>query len=102
MALPTAPIVAGSIIGGYYVARQSKNRQLGGAVLAAGGAVAKRQWYSKRGAPTTLALTGIYYGAFGVSHPLAKKIGAWPSVLTVAGIAAASAWVLSDRKPARR
>ena len=38
-------------------------------------------------------------GGFGASHPLAKKIGAWPSVLTVAGIAAASAWVLNDRKP---
>ena len=98
MAFPTAPIVAGSLIGGYYVARQTKNRPLGGAVLAAGGAIAKKQWYSRSGVPTTLVLTGIYYGAFGASHPLAKKIGAWPSVLTVAGVAAASAYVLNDRK----
>ena len=34
MAIPTAPIVAGSLIGGYYVARTSKNRKLGAAVLA--------------------------------------------------------------------
>src|SRR5690349_8235263 len=101
MAVPTAPIVAASLIGRYYVARQSKNRQLGGAVLAVGGAIAKKQWYAKRGVPTTLALTGIYYGAFGASHPLAKKIGAWPSVLTVAGVAAVSAHVLSDRKAGR-
>jgi hypothetical protein len=40
----------------------------------------------------------VYSGAFAVSHPLAKKIGAWPSVLTVAGVAAAAAWALSDRK----
>ncbi len=99
MAIPTAPIVAASLIGGYAVARQSKNRQLGGAVLAVGGAVAKKQWYAKSGLPTTLVLTGIYYGGFGASHPLAKKIGAWPSVLTVAGIAAASAYALNDRKP---
>ena len=42
-------------------------------------------------------LSAVYYGAFGVSHPLAKKIGAWPAVLTVAGVTAAAAWVLSDR-----
>jgi hypothetical protein len=40
----------------------------------------------------------VYLGGFGGSHPLAKKIGAWPAVLTVAGASAASAWVLSDRR----
>jgi hypothetical protein len=98
MAIPTAPVVAGSLVGGYLVARATKIRPLGGAVLAAGGFVAQRQW-AKRGGPVTAAiLSGVYYGAFGVSHPLAKKIGAWPAVLTVAGVSAAAAWALSDRR----
>jgi hypothetical protein len=44
-------------------------------------------------------LGAVYFGAFGVSHPLAKKIGPWPSVLTVAAVSAAAAWALSDRRP---
>lgn len=98
MAIRTAPIVAGSLIGGYLAASKTKNRQLGGAILAVGGAVAKREWMRTSGPVTTAVLTGVYYGAFGVSHPLAKKIGAWPSVLSMSAVAAASAWALSDRK----
>ena len=98
MAIPTAPIVAGSLIGGYLVARETKVRPLGGAVLLAGGIVAGRRWVQTGGVGTTALLTGIYLGGFGASHPLAKKIGAWPSVLTVAAVSGASAWALSDRK----
>jgi hypothetical protein len=98
MAVPTAPIVAGSLVGGYVVARTTRIRPLGGAVLAAGGLVAQREWRRTGGPVTAAVLSGIYYGAFGVSHPLAKKLGAWPAVLTVAGVSAAAAWVLSDRK----
>jgi hypothetical protein len=98
MAVPTAPVVAASLVGGYAVARTTGVRALGGAVLAAGGFVAQRQW-SKRAGPVNAAiLSAVYYGAFGVSHPLAKKIGAWPAVLTVAGVSAAAAWALSDRR----
>jgi hypothetical protein len=46
-------------------------------------------------------LSGIYLGGFGASHPLAKKIGAWPSVLTVAAVAATASFVLSDRRAGR-
>src|SRR4249920_253740 len=98
MSVPTAPVVAGSLVGGYAVARFTKIRPLGGAVLAAGGYVAQRQWTKRAGPVNAAILSAVYYGAFGVSHPLAKKIGAWPAVLTVAGVAAAAAWVLSDRK----
>ncbi len=98
MAIPTAPIVAGSLIGGYYVARTSKNRKLGAAVLGVGGVIAKTEWMKTSGPVTTAVLSGIFYGGFGLSHPLAKKIGAWPAVLTVAGVAATSAYVLNDRK----
>jgi hypothetical protein len=98
MAVPTAPIVAGSLIGGYLVARETKIRPLGGAVLLAGGAVCKRQWMNTVGPVGTTALTAVYLGAFGASHPLAKRIGAWPAVLTAAGVSAAAAWLVSDRK----
>ena len=98
MAVPTAPVVAGSLIGGYLVARQTKVRALGGAVLAAGGIVAGRQWQRTVGPVGTAVLTSVYLGGFGASHPLAKKIGAWPAVLTVAGISAAAAWTISDRR----
>jgi hypothetical protein len=98
MRIPTAPVVAGSLVGGYAVARFTRIRPLGGAVLTLGGFVAEREW-SRHAGPVNAALLGaIYFGAFGVSHPLAKKIGAWPAVLTVAGVSAAAAWVLSDRK----
>ena len=93
---PTAPVVAASLVGGYLVARETKVRPLGGAVLAAGGILAGRSWYRVGGAVPTAALTGVYLGAFGASHPLARRIGAWPAVLTAAGVAAAAALVGSD------
>lgn len=99
MRIRTAPVVAASLVGGYYVARESGVRPLGGAVLAAGGVVAGREWARHAGPGATVALAGIYLGGFGASHPLAKKIGAWPAVLTAAATSAAASHLLSDRKP---
>ena len=96
--IPTAPIVAGSLIGGYYVARKTHKRELGGAVLAAGGAVAGATWLRRSGPVTAGVLTATYLGGFGLSHPLAKKIGAWPAVLTVAAVSGGASWLLSDRR----
>ena len=98
MAIPTAPVVAGSMIAGYLVARETKVRPLGGAVLAAGSLIAGREWKRKAGAAGFATINGIYYASFGLSHPLAKKIGAWPAVLTAAGVSGAAAWALSDRR----
>ena len=98
MAIRTAPIVAGSLVGGYLVARETKIRPLGGAVLAAGGAVAGREWMKTVGPVGTAALSAVYLGGFGASHPLAKKIGAWPAVLTAAGVSAAASYLVSDRR----
>ena len=97
MAIPTAPIAAGSLIGGYSVARITKNRQLGGVVLAAGGAAAARQW-RRQGTGVTVVLLGTYLGGFGASHPLAKRIGAWPSVLSVAALSGGVSYLLADRR----
>lgn len=98
MAIPTAPIVAAGLIGGYVVARETKIRPLGGAVLGIAGTIAGRQWARTAGPINTAVLSAIYTGAFGVSHPLAKKIGPWPAVLAAAGTSAAASWALSDRK----
>ena len=95
---PTAPIVAGSLVGGYLVARETKIRALGGVVLAAGGLAAGSQWRRVAGPAGTAVLAATYLGGFGASHPLAKKIGAWPAVLSVAGVSALASWALSDRK----
>lgn len=97
-ALPTAPIVAASLVGGYVVARKTKVRPLGGVVLAAGGAVAATAWYQVGGVVPTAGLLGVYLGTFGASHPAAKKVGAWPAVLGAAGISAAAAYVASDSR----
>jgi hypothetical protein len=98
MAVPTAPIVAASLVGGYLVARETKIRPLGGAVLAAGGVVAGRQWARTTGPVGTAALAGVYLASFGASHPLAKKIGPWPAVVSAAAVSAVAAWLVSDRK----
>jgi hypothetical protein len=99
--IPTAPLVAAGLVGGYLVARETKIRPLGGAVLGVAGVAAGRMWSRRSGAATTAVLSAVYIGSFGASHPLAKKIGAWPAVLSVAALSATSAYVLSDRRTAR-
>lgn len=96
--VPTAPIAAGSLVGGYLVARESGVRPLGGAVLAAGGVYLTRRWSKEAGIPTAALLLSTYLAGFGASHPLAKKIGAWPSVLSVAAVSAGASALLADRR----
>ncbi|WP_168581212.1 hypothetical protein [Gephyromycinifex aptenodytis] len=98
----TSRLVALGLLGGFVVASESGVRPLGGLVLGAAGAFAARTWLAKTDPATTAALTGIYLGGMGLSHPLAKKIGAWPAVFAVTGISAGAAHVLSDRLPEHR
>ena len=95
---PTAPVVATGLIGGFALARLSGRRELGGLVLAACGAWSARRWHRVGGAGLTVGLGLTYAGAFGASHPLAKRIGAWPSVLTVTAVASGAAAALADRR----
>ncbi|GIF17619.1 hypothetical protein BJ973_009416 [Actinoplanes tereljensis] len=36
------------------------------------------------------------------THPLAKRIGAWPSVLAVSALTAAASYAAADRRPTTR
>ena len=92
----TAPVVALGLIGGWLTARETGIRPLGGVVLAAAGLYAGRTWLARRGPATTSVLGATYVVGFGLSHPLAKKIGAWPAVLTVTAASAAASALLSD------
>jgi hypothetical protein len=95
--VPAAVVAAGGLVGGYGVARWTKKRQLGGVVLAGAGAVAARQWKQQAGGKAAGALTAAYVAAFAGSHPLAKKVGAWPAVFGVAGAVALASWAVADR-----
>ena len=84
----TVPVVALGLVGGFAAARYSGRRELGGVVLAAAGAWSTRRWVQTKGPAVAGGLLGTYLAAFGGSHPLAKKIGAWPSVAVVTAVAA--------------
>ncbi|MFI6035650.1 hypothetical protein ACIBBD_16040 [Streptomyces sp. NPDC051315] len=96
--VPGSVIAAGGLVGGYGVARWTEKRQLGGVVLAAAGASAAQQWRQAAGGKAAAALTAAYVAAFAGSHPLAKKVGAWPSVCAVAGAVALASWAVADRR----
>ena len=94
----TAPLVGLGLVGGWVTARETGIRPLGTVPMIAALGWANRTWVAKGGAPLAIGLTGGFLGAFGVSHPLAKKLGAWPSVITVTAAAAGAAHFLSDAK----
>ena len=97
MRIPTAPVVAGSLVAGYLVARETKVRPLGGLVLAGTLAWAVPRWARTAGPAAAAVCTATYLGSFGGSHPLAKKIGPWGSVLSAAALSGAVAAVVGDR-----
>ena len=96
--VPTAPLLAGGLVGGFALAQRTGVRPLGGAAMLGANLVAARQWYAVGGVPLVTGLTAAYWTAMGVSHPLAKKVGTWPSVLGVTAAASGAAWVLADRR----
>ncbi|MCJ8506264.1 hypothetical protein MRU69_15615 [Kocuria flava] len=96
-AVPASAAVTAGLLGGYATARATGVRPLGGAVLAAAGAVAAHRWWHRGGPAVTAGLAGLYVLGFGASHPLAGRIGAWPSVLAVTAANATANLVLVDR-----
>jgi hypothetical protein len=94
---PAATAAASGLVGGFAVARFTRKRPLGGATLLAAGAVAAWQWQQARGTRTTVGLSAAYLAAFAGSHPLAKRIGAWPAVFSMAGGVAAASVAVARR-----
>ncbi|MCF3962250.1 hypothetical protein [Streptomyces fuscigenes] len=94
---PAAAAAAGGLVGGFAVARWTKKRQLGGAALLGAGTVAAVQWQRASGTKAAVGLGTAYLAAFAGAHPLAKKIGPWPAVFSVAGGVAAASYAVTRR-----
>ena len=99
----TWPVASGSLLLGFAVAQLTGVRALGGIVLVAGCAWCALRWL-RAGGRAAVARTGVlvilYAAGFVLSHVIADMLGAWPSVLLVAAVVGAAAYVLADR-PAR-
>jgi hypothetical protein len=93
----TAPVVVVGLLGGFVAGRTTGRRDVGGVVFGAAGAWCARSWFRSHSPAVAGSLLAVYLGALGVSHPLAKKIGPWPSVLGVTAAAASAAYVFADR-----
>jgi hypothetical protein len=98
--VPTAPIAATGLIGGFAVAVASGSRPLGGAVMAVLGIGCIAVWLRRDGRSTAVKLTATGLLAFAISHVLGLVIGAWPSVIVVSAVTAAFCWRLSDARRA--
>lgn len=83
------------LAGGFLVARQTGRRELGGALFAVAGAWCARDWYRTSGPAAAAGLSAVYVAAMGGSHPLAKRIGTWPSVIAVTAGTVAAAEVVT-------
>jgi hypothetical protein len=100
LAVRPSLVAAAGLVGGFAAARYTGRREVGGLVFAAAGSLGAWSWYNLAGPGAAAAMTAVYATAMGVSHPLAKKLGAWPSVLAVTA-ATAVASELVDRRGSR-
>lgn len=88
--------VAGvGLTGGFLLARWTGRRELGGALFAAAGTWCARDWYRACGPAAAAGLSALYVAAMGGSHPLAKRIGAWPAVVAVTAATVTAAEVVT-------
>lgn len=99
--VPTAPIAAGGLIAGFGVAVASGSRPLGGVVISACGLTCIAIWLRRDGRWTAAGLTAVGLLAFALSHVLGLVIGAWPSVIVVSAVTAASCRQWSDARRGR-
>src|ERR1700761_8788662 len=81
--------------GGFAGARGTGRRELGGALFAAAGAWCAREWYRAHGPAAAVGLGAVYVAAMGGSHPLARRVGAWPSVAAVTAVTVAAAEIVT-------
>ena len=87
----SSAVAAVGLVGGFLAARKTGRRDLGGALFAAAGAWCARDWYRASGPAAAAGLSAVYVAAMGGSHPLARRIGAWPSVAVVTAVTVAAA-----------
>jgi hypothetical protein len=85
------------LVAGFAVARSTGRRELGGALFGLVGLACVRDWTRTAGRQRAGLLALGYAAAMAVSHPLAKRIGAWPAVGVVSS-AMAAASALSARR----
>ncbi|MGH9069319.1 MAG: hypothetical protein ACRD0J_17785 [Acidimicrobiales bacterium] len=91
-------LAALGLLGGFSVARSTGRRGLGGAVFGLAGLLAGRGWQRSGGPLAAAGMGALYAAAMGGSHPLAKKLGAWPSVLVVTGVVGAASELVGRRR----
>lgn len=96
--LVSTGLAKAGLLMGYKVASETGDRAAGGTVLAACGVAAFTVWQRDAGTRRAAALTGTYLAAFGASHPLAKKLGAWPAVFAVTGATALASMIFGGPK----
>jgi hypothetical protein len=99
--LPTAPLSATGLIGGFAIAVGSGSRPAGGVFMAACGVPCIAAWLRRDGRRTAVGLTAVGLGAFALSHVLGHAIGAWPAVISVSVLTAGFCWRFSDARRAR-
>ena len=90
-------VAASGLIGGFAAARYTGRRELGGVLFAAAGIWCARDWSRTSGPAIATGLGAVYAGAMGGSHPLAKRLGPWRSVLAVTALVVAASEVASRR-----
>ncbi|GAA0540837.1 hypothetical protein GCM10011581_37880 [Saccharopolyspora subtropica] len=95
MSIPSSLLTSAGLIGGFAVARATSHRHWGGVVAAGAGLGAMEACRRRAGVVPALVLGATYAAALTGSHPLAKKIGAWPSVFTATAVTAAAAHLLA-------
>jgi len=88
---PTTAVAAFGLMGGFLAGRRTGRRDLAGALFAATGAWCARGWYRASGPVAAAGLSALYIAGMGASHPLAKRIGAWPSVAVVTAVTVTAA-----------
>jgi len=91
----SSAVAALGLTGGFLVARRTGRRDLGGALFAVASAWCARDWYRASGPAAAAGLSALYAAAMGGSHPLAKRIGAWPSVIAVTAVTVAATEVVT-------
>ena len=95
---PASVVAAAGLVGGFAAARYSGRREVGGALFTIAGAYCSREWRKSGGTLRSAALSTLYTGAMGGSHPLAKKVGPWPAVLGVTAATVAASELLGRKR----